>query len=147
MRKGVHLVSYSHVYILLHLVSRLKTSGTVPPLPDISSRHVQGQILHLLVSTICRSVTYTVYKTQKINMTCNICLVTYIWRMWVFRFYKRWLWKLLSSVMWCRVVWWICARVSEDPTSPIISVIDGDCRTLKCRLTHNRLQWVNVWNL
>ena len=60
----MHFVGYSNVYFHFNLVSRLRTSGTVPPLPDISSRHAQGQILALLVSAIGRSVTYTVHKTQ-----------------------------------------------------------------------------------
>ena len=74
----MHLLGYSDVYIHLHLVSRLRTSGPVPPRPDIFSRHVQEQFLPLLVSTVGRSATYTFYKTQNINMTCNICMVTYM---------------------------------------------------------------------
>jgi len=74
----MHLVGYSHVYFHLPIRSWLRTSGTVPPLPDISSRHAQGQILPLLVSTIGRSVTQTIYKTEKIYTTCNISVVTYI---------------------------------------------------------------------
>ena len=31
----MHLLGYSHVYIHLHLMSMLRTSGPVPPRPDI----------------------------------------------------------------------------------------------------------------
>jgi len=33
--------------------------------------------------------------------------------------------------MLCGVVWWMCAHVSEHPTTPLISVIDGQCKNVK----------------
>jgi hypothetical protein len=33
--------------------------------------------------------------------------------------------------MWCHVVWWMCTRVSEDPTNTHHKLCWGDCRILR----------------
>ena len=54
----------------------------------------------------------------------------------------------LKTGVFCHVMrgvfWWMCAHVSEDPTTPIISFIDGERRIVKCRLTYTTLHCVYV---